>query len=225
MIVILQKMSKLLLLLSLIAMSILTHAQDCNRETKYKTDMKFIPKEVCIQNGKCISYIHSKHYKTDFNNDGLSDFVFDIDNKEIRIGDTTQLVFYVQNSDSTFSLYKSFDNLYPVYQGNNEHDFKNAPLNIENFFNECYMGEYHVLYFLTVVNDRVAISRHYIGWPRAYFFYSFRFDPNIGDWKLIKKELVRPDETRRQLTIKDTLLLSRFSYCEEIQIDVYGMEY
>ena len=114
---------------------------DCNRNVWIKSDEKLIPKQVCIPSGYLIYNIYEQ---TDFNGDGLKDFFFKWGNAELKDGDTLFVSIYNQNPDSTFTHFKTFNNLYPIYF--KEYGLNYKPVNKElDDLHKKYEGEYQFL--------------------------------------------------------------------------------
>jgi len=105
---------KRIALFSVLFLYFLVKAQtpDCNQTVWSTYDAEKIPKGVCLPNGYEFLYVHTA---TDINGDGLYDFIFNWDKILMRDGDTTFVSVYVQNPDSTFSHFRTFNNLFPTY--------------------------------------------------------------------------------------------------------------
>jgi len=105
---------KRITLFSLLLLYFFVEAQmlDCNQTVWSNYDAKKIPKDICLSNEYQFLYIHNP---TDVNGDGLDDFIFNWDRISIQDGDTTFVSIYIQNSDSTFSHFRTFNNLFPIY--------------------------------------------------------------------------------------------------------------
>ena len=108
-------MKKYFLLQILLLLSIIVNSQNinCNQSVWIDRFAKLLPKDVCIPQG---DYHITQVYKmADVNSDGLDDFIIDWNKKSLQDGDTLFVSIYLQNIDSTFSYFRTFDNLYPIY--------------------------------------------------------------------------------------------------------------
>ncbi|PGH37825.1 MAG: hypothetical protein CRN43_18855, partial [Candidatus Nephrothrix sp. EaCA] len=94
------------------AVSVAQHT-DCNRAVWFNRFTNLLPKEVCIPKGNY--HITRVYERADINEDGLEDFIFDWNKKTLQDGDTLYVTIYAQNQDSTFSHFRTFNNLYPIY--------------------------------------------------------------------------------------------------------------
>ena len=164
--------------------------QECNKETFVKNEVKLIPKDVCIRKDYMIFYIYSKYQKIDFNEDGLADLVFSMRKKAMSLGDTTFLVFYKMNLDSSYTLVKEFNNIIPVY-------FDPNPLN-------------HV----DILNNTIEMIVNLDGQFYESIIYVYKFDKNKNDWLLSKKTYYQGNNAKA-LPIVGENTLSEFSYCEQ----------
>src|SRR5690606_15661970 len=86
---------------------------DCNQKVWIGKFAKLISKDICIKNGPY--HISQVYEMCDVNNDGLKDLIIDYNKVNLQDGDTIFVSVYLQKSDSTFKLLKTFDNLYPIY--------------------------------------------------------------------------------------------------------------
>ena len=113
---------KKITLLSILLLHIIVEAQvtDCNQTVWSAYDAEKIPKNICLPNGYEFLYIHSS---TDVNGDGLNDFIFNWDKVTMLDGDTTFVSVYIQNQDSTYSHFRTFSNLFPIYFKSYKYDY------------------------------------------------------------------------------------------------------
>lgn len=100
----------------------------CNKNVVLKTFEKFIPKEVCIPKGYVISVIYTEYRKIDFNSDGLNDCIFQWHKEKLQDGDTIFVTFYKMNPDSSFTYFKTFNNLYPIFMRNYNYESQDTLL-------------------------------------------------------------------------------------------------
>jgi hypothetical protein len=223
MIAILRKLSKVYFLL-LINCPLFLCAQhnECNKETYSKRDRSKIPSEVCIFPDYVIYNLYGIDKPIDFNKDGLIDFVFSVAKRTTTIGDTSFLVFYKMNADSSFSFSKLFWNVFPIYFNPSDENPRINNPSLQKLIN-CYPIP-DPLDHLDVKNDTIEIVMTMEGHGYEYKVYRYKYEQKYNDWKLIKKTL---KTTRfgnsgeeiyenKSLPIKGKdLWLSKFSFCEE----------
>jgi hypothetical protein len=196
------------LLTTLISVS--CFSQDCNRSTISKRDEQFIPTSVCIPKGFVISRVYTKYNDIDFNNDRKFDCVFAMNKVPLGIGDSSYLVFYKMNSDSSYSLIKTFGNIYPLnFDPNIEHPNLVEPKLIEAF--ECY-GLPDPLYSLEIESDTVTLMQRLDGREIEKIEHVYKFNVGLDDWVLISKRRIMSDNVTL-LEVDGMKLLSNFSYC------------
>jgi len=173
----------------------------------------FIPKEVIIPSGYKISNIYNNGV-IDFNKDGLNDFVFDLQKENINIGDTSYVVFYKMNKDSSFSFCKKFDNLFPIYFPLyfERPNIKNKEL--ETLFYDCYMGMNKPFSYFEIQNDSVFFTKRLSGNLMESIRYLYKFDLQKNDWILTSKSRSTKNGYY-PFEIRGIKLLSDFSYCED----------
>lgn len=186
--------------------------QECNKETFVKNEVKLIPKDVCIRKDYMIFYIYSKYQKIDFNEDGLADLVFSMRKKAMSLGDTTFLVFYKMNLDSSYTLVKEFNNIIPVYfDPNIEGPKLNNKVLIDLF--DCY-GIPNPLNHVDILNNTIEMIVNLDGQFYESIIYVYKFDKNKNDWLLSKKTYYQGNNAKA-LPIVGENTLSEFSYCEQ----------
>jgi hypothetical protein len=224
MIVILQRLINIYFLSCLI-LSCPLYAQlnqvDCNNETFLSADQKKIPIGVCIPKGYVIRYIYSKYNSIDFNRDGLIDFAFSVTKRTNTIGDSSFLVFYKMNIDSSFTFSKLFKNTYPIYFNPSDENPKIKDTELKKLF-DCYPIP-DPLDHLDIKNDTIEIDVTIEGHGYQAKVYQYKYDLKRNDWKLINNTLhttrygddgeeIHESES---LPISKDLWLSNFSYCED----------
>lgn len=184
---------------------------NCNREILSLEYQRFIPKEVCIPNEYLIYYINSREEPIDFNQDGLDDFICSVIKKNEKIGDTSFLIFYKRNADSTFTFFKQFDNILPIRFEQDNYNPYLQDEKLKKIF-DCY-GTPSPLYSLDIKSDSIIIVQD-IGAVEEKILYVFKFDSFLNDWKLIKHAYLL-NWKEEKIEIRKEILLSQFSYCEE----------
>jgi hypothetical protein len=102
-------MKKLILIILLLNYASFTEA--CNKKTRRKPKHP-LPEAVCVPENYIISRVYIPE---DLNGDGLKDYIFKYRKENLENGDTIFSAIYFQNSDKTYSLGRTFDNLYSLY--------------------------------------------------------------------------------------------------------------
>lgn len=160
-----------ILQLILLLCEIISYAQntDCNRAVWIKEDEKKLPKEICIPNGNY--HITEVYEKVDVNGDGLEDFIFDWNKNPLQDGDTIYVTIYTQNSDSTFSFFRTFNNLYPIYFRSYDLDYVPEDTSLISIHKK-YEGEYQ-LKSLKFKNDFIIIEIFYAALENLIIKYKY----------------------------------------------------
>ncbi|RIV68908.1 hypothetical protein [Flagellimonas aequoris] len=107
----------------MILMLIIFFCCSCNAQQKkavkecYKTSWaKWIenelPESICVSKNEMIYHLFDEF---DFNNDGLIDVAIKLGNKDRKNGDLRKLCIYQKVNDSTFTKFREFDNIYPLW--------------------------------------------------------------------------------------------------------------
>lgn len=203
--------NKLVFLLALFA-SVGYGQQDCNKTTLFKRDQKNVPHEVCLPINYVITKVYTRDNVIDFNGDGRPDYIFAMERVAKAIGDSSFLVFYKMNADSSHSLVRKFGNVYPLrFDPNIENpDLKEKRL-IEMF--DCYVVP-DPLYSLEIKSDSIKLTRRMDGQNAELIKYIYRFDSRQLDWKLVlKKKYSENNSTIYSLDGASWLM--DFSYCRE----------
>ena len=167
----------------LFSITIASCGQDikCNRAVEYDFLIKKIPEEVCLPEGHQITRLYKS---TDVNKDGLKDLIFDWSKINLKDGDTLYVSIYNQLNDSTFSHFKTFNNLKPIFfkEYSFEYRVKDPMLNeIKSKYNEQIPP-----YRLEFKNNIIYIS-FIIGAPYVTInqYYQYKKDT----WYLMKEEI------------------------------------
>lgn len=96
---------------------------ECNRKVESLFDADRLPSEICLPEGYVINNVSF----TDSNKDGLEDIWITWHKEKFEIGDTTFVSVYFQSKDSSYSLNKTFSNIFPVWFGN--YDYRTIDVN------------------------------------------------------------------------------------------------
>jgi hypothetical protein len=208
------KIVKLILLFTLIQTTLMAQQQRCNQDAFSKDDIFYIPEDVCIPKDFIIYSVYGKNNKIDFNKDGLKDFVFSMFRKPPDMGDTTFLVFYKKNKDSSYSFVKQFGNIIPVnFESDNENPIlKDSAL--QKIF-DCYTIP-NPLNALTIKNDTIKMVVNLDEQNFASLLYDYAYDVVKNDWFLVNKVYI--EGARINTLDVDTtkkIWLSQFSYCNQ----------
>lgn len=207
---ILARANKSILLLAAFA-SAVNGQRDCNKTTLFKRDQRNVPREVCIPANYLITKVYTRGNVIDFNRDGRPDYVFAMERLPRTIGDSSFLLFYKMNVDSTHSLVRKFGNVYPLrFDPNIENpDLKEKRL-IETF--DCYVVP-DPLYSLEIKSDSVKLTRRMDGQNIELIKYIYKFDALQLDWKLVLKRRYS-ESSSTTYDIHNANWLRDFSYWE-----------
>jgi len=195
------------LLFSIISITIAQEV-NCNRNTWIKQDETKLPKEVCIPKGYFISNIYES---TDINDDGLLDFIFKWRRPELHDGDTLFVTIYTQNPDSTFSFFRTFSNLYPIYFNSYSLDYIPKDERLKSIHKK-YQDQYPFLK-LTFENNKITITRTEDA--EANLIISYIYDPTINNWRYEKcEEYFFNINEKRQIDLSEKLgpTIDNFTY-------------
>jgi hypothetical protein len=205
------KISRSIFLLNAFA-SVAYGQLDCNKTALFKRDQKDVPAKVCIPKNYVITKVYTRDHVVDFNGDGRPDYVFAMERHPKLVGDSSYLVFYKMNVDSSHALVRKFGNLYPLWFDPNIEtpNLKERRL-IEAF--ECYVVP-DPLYSLEIKSDSIKLTRKMDGQNAELIKYVYKFDSHQFDWKLIFKK--RYSESNSMTYRLDNVnWLRDFSYCRE----------
>jgi len=152
---------------------------ECNRSVKINSYLNRLPKEVCLPQGNY--FVFSIFKETDVNDDEIDDFIFCWCKYPYNDGDTTFVSFYKQNSDSTYSLLKTLDNLYPIYlkSYNDLYTPKEEELRI---IQKNYYYRYP-LYELKIEKDKIIIELK--NDAESNLIITYQYDKDLKNWKYI----------------------------------------
>lgn len=124
---------------------------ECNRSVDYPSLLKDLPKDICLRDSKDqIKYIHKK---TDINGDEFDDCIIKYGLIELTDGDTLFTSIYFQNRDSTYTLFKTLNNLYPINLKSYNSLYSPEEESLKNL-QKKYRYEYP-LYKLTFEKDKI----------------------------------------------------------------------
>jgi hypothetical protein len=133
-------------------------------------------KGVCIPINHVIYSVDNE----DINQDGVDELLIFWRRKNRIEGDTTFISFYIQTSDTTVSLLKTFDNFYPIYIDYDKHTHTETI----NRILECYRGG-DPQNFYTINEDKIFLS---IRIESGYkIILEYQYDKDENDWYLYKK--------------------------------------
>ena len=89
----------------------------CNQNSSAKWIENELPETICIEKDEMIYNLFNEF---DFNNDELFDIAIEKGSEKLRDGEQVELVFFKKINDSTFTKFRTFKNIYPVWF--NEYD-------------------------------------------------------------------------------------------------------
>lgn len=144
-----------------------------------KQDEKKVPKGVCIPAGYIISEIFEP---TDMNKDSLPDFIFKWRKSNLTDGDTLFVTIYIQNRDSSFSNFRTFKNLFPIYF--ERYDFDYIPKDEKlKTLHKKYLGNYQ---FLNISFQKGNIEISTKGDATSDLITTYTYDAGIKNWRYQK---------------------------------------
>lgn len=155
---------------------------DCNRNVWIERFTKLLPKEVCIRMGNY--HITEVYKKTDINNDGLIDFMFDWNKNPLNDGDTIYVSIYIQKPDSTFAYFRTFKNLYPIYF--ERYDLDYIPKDSALVKMQRRYENFYPLRKLEFENDKIRLRIRYDA--EADLIVTYKFDSEKKNWFYEKAE-------------------------------------
>lgn len=155
---------------------------ECNRSVKISSFLKKMPNEVCLPKGNYqVTHIFEN---TDINEDGYDDFIFKYSKYPLTDGDTSYISVYTQNSDSSFSFFRTFDNLYPLYFLKYDIEFipKDERLRL---IHKKYENEY-LLLNLEFNKNRIIIKRKMDA--EFNLIITYKYNKELNNWVYEKCE-------------------------------------
>jgi hypothetical protein len=176
--------------------AVAANAQDenCNQKVWPRNFGDPIPQGVCIPQGM-FNYITAVYDRTDINGDGLEDFICDWNVKPLDDGDSIYVSIYLQNSDSTFSHFRTFSHLYPIYFA--RYDLGYIPedttlIPILKGYEDTYP-----LIGLRVEKAFIILEIEFDA--EAYWRITYKYDDAIKSWRYEKCEEVFRNESGASL--------------------------
>jgi hypothetical protein len=179
--------TKILSLLLLFYCTIATAQNvDCNRKLWRGLDKKDLPEGICIPSG-LFNYITYIYNRTDINGDGLEDFICDWDSRPLSDGDTLYVSVYFQNPDSTFSLFKTMNNVYPIHFERYDSDYTPQDTSLKALLYEVYEG-FYPFRRLEIKKDIITITIRFDA--GAELRVTYKYDAELKNWRYSKCEEV-----------------------------------
>jgi hypothetical protein len=148
----------------------------------------------------------------DFNRDGLIDNVFEWRKKNRKDGDTTFVSIYVQRSDSTFQIKKTFTNLYPMFFNSYDPHVKTGDKRLDSLKSK-YAGVYPLLN-LKIKDDLILIEYGAGAGEKDSEYYIY--NDSIKNWFLEKHTFTldygSAQEFKEYKVEKNTIPIDSFTY-------------
>jgi hypothetical protein len=177
-----KKMRRKMLLSLLLLSSMAANAQDmdCNQQVWWipPRDAPKLPKGVCIPEGM-FNYVTYIHKQTDINGDGLDDFICKWNTKPLSDGDTLYLSIYLQNPDSTFSHFRTFSHIYPIYFHDYRLDYVPSDTSLIALLKQYQ--NFYPLERLELEKDLIVVKINFDA--EAYWKITYRYANNIKSWR------------------------------------------
>lgn len=156
-----------------------TIALGCNRSVNYPSLLKDLPKDICLISSKDqIKYIFNK---TDINGDSLNDCIIKYGRADLNDGDTLFTAIYFQNNDSTYFLFKIFNNLYPIYL-RSYNDLYTPEEEELKILQKNYYYRYP-LYELKIEKDKIIFLLK--NDAESNLIITYQYDKDLKNWKYI----------------------------------------
>ena len=158
--------------------SIFAQNPNCNRDVWIKQDEKKIPHGICIPKGYLISNIYEM---ADVNDDGFLDFICRWRRPKLQDGDTLYVTIYAQNRDSTFSHFRTFNNLYPIYFERNNSGYTPPDKKLIPLYEK-----YRNVFLLKLTFEKGVIQIIRTGEVKENLIITYRYDKIIKNWRYEK---------------------------------------
>lgn len=153
---------------------------ECNRKVESLFDAESLPAEICLPEG----YVINNVLFTDSNKDGLEDIWITWHKEKFGIGDTTFVSVYFQSKDSTYSLNKTFSNIFPIWFG--DYDYRTIDENSMPEKWKSIFKKYAYMYEISPLRD-YSIEKNLINLDVLYDAGSvikiiYKYDVKKNNW-------------------------------------------
>lgn len=155
---------------------------ECNRKVETLFDAESLPAEICLPEGYVINTVSF----TDSNKDGLEDIWITWHKEKFEIGDTTFVSVYFQTKDSSYSLNKTFSNIFPVWFGDYDYrtiDVDSLPEKWKSIFRK-YSDMYEVspldLRYYSIEEDLINLAVLYDA--GSFLRIIYKYDVKKNNW-------------------------------------------
>ncbi len=153
---------------------------ECNRKVETLFDAESLPAEICLPEG----YVINNVLFTDSNKDGLEDIWITWHKEKFGIGDTTFVSVYFQSKDSTYSLNKTFSNIFPIWFG--DYDYRTIDENSMPEKWKSIFKKYAYMYEISPLRD-YSIEKNLINLDVLYDAGSvikiiYKYDVKKNNW-------------------------------------------
>ena len=153
---------------------------ECNRKVETLFDAESLPAEICLPEG----YVINNVLFTDSNKDGLEDIWITWHKEKFGIGDTTFVSVYFQSKDSTYSLNKTFSNIFPIWFGDYDYrtiDENSIPEKWKSIFRKyAYMYEISPLRDYSIEKNLINLDVLYDAGSVIKIIY--KYDVKKNNW-------------------------------------------
>ena len=161
-------------------MQVLYLSAECNRKVETLFDAESLPAEICLPEG----YVINNVLFTDSNKDGLEDIWITWHKEKFGIGDTTFVSVYFQSKDSTYSLSKTFSNIFPIWFG--DYDYRTIDENSMPEKWKSIFRKYAYMYEISPLRD-YSIEKNLINLDVLYDAGSvikviYKYDVKKNNW-------------------------------------------
>mgnify|MGYP003434955314 FL=1 len=155
---------------------------ECSRKVESLFDAESLPAEICLPEGYVINNVSF----TDSNKDGLEDIWITWHKEKFEIGDTTFVSVYFQSKDSSYSLNKTFSNIFPVWFGDYDYrtiDVDSLPEKWKSIFRK-YSDMYEVspldLRYYSIEEDLINLAVLYDA--GSFLRITYKYDVKKNNW-------------------------------------------
>jgi len=153
---------------------------DCNRTVNFKEYLSRLPSNFCMPNGYSVARI----FNEDINADGIMDRLIKYYKIDWKCADTIFLAVFFGETDTTFTHYKTYSNLYTPMVEQSFKDIEWLVNNCKDDFISLYAWDNQM--WLRFSKGQILIPFAVNLW-NGYDFY-FTYDTSRKNWYLTQKQ-------------------------------------
>lgn len=184
--------------------------QLCNQSVKYKSLSKKVPPTICLPSNQ-VEF--EEITITDFNQDGIKDFIGKWQPKNLADGDTLHVSVYIQIDSGSYEFLKIYSNLYPIYFTDYSLEYR-VQDSLLNELKARYPG--YPTKEVEFNGDKLLL--HFEAGVGSYYFLHYRYDPEAKDWYLERRIYSEEDyegnlhEVSNEYLWDERMSLEEFNY-------------